>query len=134
MKPLEGLLVLDFAQFLAGPSAALRLADLGARVIKIERPGTGELGRVLEGEHSHGGELGHLRIDTPENVVFGYRVAGIGSRFLADVAAVLHDPATALLRSCNGWFLDWAARVPGLRGAAWSFWSTDPWLINITPR
>ncbi|HTY87294.1 MAG TPA: CaiB/BaiF CoA-transferase family protein [Candidatus Acidoferrum sp.] len=47
MKPLEGLLVLDFAQFLAGPSAALRLADLGARVIKIERPGAGELGRRL---------------------------------------------------------------------------------------
>ncbi|SFS71837.1 CaiB/BaiF CoA-transferase family protein [Paenibacillus sp. BC26] len=47
MKPLEGLLVLDFSQFLAGPSAALRLGDLGARVIKIERPGTGELNRQL---------------------------------------------------------------------------------------
>lgn len=47
MKPLEGLLVLDFSQFLAGPAAALRLADLGARVIKIERPGTGDLCRQL---------------------------------------------------------------------------------------
>jgi crotonobetainyl-CoA:carnitine CoA-transferase CaiB-like acyl-CoA transferase len=47
MKPLEGLLVLDFSQYLAGPSAALRLADLGARVIKIERPGTGDLCRQL---------------------------------------------------------------------------------------
>ncbi|RME76221.1 MAG: CoA transferase [Chloroflexi bacterium] len=47
MKPLDGLLVLDFSQFLAGPSAALRLADLGARVIKIERPGTGDLARQL---------------------------------------------------------------------------------------
>jgi CoA:oxalate CoA-transferase len=47
MKPLEGLLVLDFAQFLAGPSAAMRLADLGARVIKVERPGAGDLGRKL---------------------------------------------------------------------------------------
>lgn len=45
--PLDGLIVLDFSQFLAGPSAALRLADLGATVIKIERPGTGELGRQL---------------------------------------------------------------------------------------
>lgn len=43
MKPLEGLLVLDFSQFLAGPAAALRLADLGARVIKIERPASGDL-------------------------------------------------------------------------------------------
>ena len=47
MKPLEGLLVLDFSQFLAGPSAAMRLADLGARVIKIERPGSGDICRQL---------------------------------------------------------------------------------------
>lgn len=47
MRPLKGLLVLDFSQFLAGPSAALRLADLGAEVIKIERPGTGDLCRQL---------------------------------------------------------------------------------------
>jgi crotonobetainyl-CoA:carnitine CoA-transferase CaiB-like acyl-CoA transferase len=47
MRPLEGLLVLDFAQFLAGPWAATRLADLGARVIKIERPGGGDIGRQL---------------------------------------------------------------------------------------
>jgi len=47
MKPLEGLRVLDFAQFLAGPMAALRLADLGAEVIKVERPGVGDLCRSL---------------------------------------------------------------------------------------
>lgn len=47
MRPLEGLLVLDFAQFLAGPWAATRLADLGARVIKIERPGSGDICRHL---------------------------------------------------------------------------------------
>ena len=47
MRPLEGLLVLDFSQFLAGPSAALRLADLGARVIKVERPDGGDLCRRL---------------------------------------------------------------------------------------
>jgi CoA:oxalate CoA-transferase len=45
--PLTGMLVLDFSQFLAGPVAALRLADLGARVVKIERPNTGEIGRTL---------------------------------------------------------------------------------------
>lgn len=45
--PLNGLIVLDFSQFLAGPAAAMRLADLGARVIKIERPGTGDICRQL---------------------------------------------------------------------------------------
>ena len=47
MKPLEGLLVLEFAQFMAAPTAGLRLADLGARVIKIERPVKGEAGRQI---------------------------------------------------------------------------------------
>lgn len=47
MKPLENIIVLEFCQYMAGPSAGLRLADLGARVIKIERPGSGEGGRQI---------------------------------------------------------------------------------------
>ena len=55
-KPLSGLIVLDFSQFLSGSLATLRLADMGARVIKIERPGTGDLGRTLyiSGSDVHG--------------------------------------------------------------------------------
>jgi crotonobetainyl-CoA:carnitine CoA-transferase CaiB-like acyl-CoA transferase len=45
--PLEGLTVLDMSQFLAGPAATLRLADMGARVIKIERPIVGDLSRQV---------------------------------------------------------------------------------------
>lgn len=45
--PLQGLIVLEFSQYLSGPCAGLRLADLGARVIKIERPGVGDAGRKL---------------------------------------------------------------------------------------
>ena len=47
MRPLDGLLVVELSQFLAGPSAALRLADLGARVVKVERPITGDAARQL---------------------------------------------------------------------------------------
>lgn len=45
--PLAGLRVLDFSQFLAGPVAALRLCDLGAEVIKIERPHGGDSCRAM---------------------------------------------------------------------------------------
>lgn len=45
--PLSGLVVVDMSQFLSGPYCSLRLMDLGARVIKIERPDGGDLSRRL---------------------------------------------------------------------------------------
>ncbi|TPK90388.1 MULTISPECIES: CaiB/BaiF CoA-transferase family protein [unclassified Mesorhizobium] len=45
--PLTGLVVIDMSQFLSGPYCSLRLLDLGARVIKIERPDGGDLSRRL---------------------------------------------------------------------------------------
>ncbi len=47
MNLLQNILVIDFSQFLSGPSASLRLADLGAEVIKIERPDGGDICRHL---------------------------------------------------------------------------------------
>ena len=38
-RPLDGLLVLDFSQYVAGPLATMLLSDLGADVVKVERPG-----------------------------------------------------------------------------------------------
>ena len=55
MKPLAGLKVLELARILAGPWAGQTLADLGAEVVKVERPGAGDDTRgwgppFLEGE------------------------------------------------------------------------------------
>src|SRR5262245_40397920 len=43
MRPLEGCLVLDFSTLLPGPLATLVLAEAGAEVVKIERPGGDEM-------------------------------------------------------------------------------------------
>ena len=45
MRPLEGILVVALEQAVAVPFATRQLADLGARVVKIERPGTGDFAR-----------------------------------------------------------------------------------------
>lgn len=57
MQPLQGITVVSLEQAIAAPYASRQLADLGARVIKLERPGTGDFARGydtrVEGESSH---------------------------------------------------------------------------------
>jgi crotonobetainyl-CoA:carnitine CoA-transferase CaiB-like acyl-CoA transferase len=56
---LSGAVVLDLTQMLSGPYASLLLADLGARVIKIEDPGTGDRIRGM-GPHFNQGESAYF--------------------------------------------------------------------------
>jgi len=57
MHPLEGLTVVSIEQAVAAPFATRQLADLGARVIKVERPGAGDFARdydeTVKGMSSH---------------------------------------------------------------------------------
>jgi crotonobetainyl-CoA:carnitine CoA-transferase CaiB-like acyl-CoA transferase len=59
MGPFEGVRIIDFTQFMAGPLATQLLADLGCEVIKVERSGTGDAARegsaspfTIEGERN----------------------------------------------------------------------------------
>ena len=54
MKPLAGLRVLDFSRVLAGPFATQILAEMGAEVTKVERPGGGDESRSFEPQLPHG--------------------------------------------------------------------------------
>ncbi len=51
--PLQGIKVIDLTRVLAGPFCTMTLADLGAEIIKIEKPGTGDDSRAF-GPHLHG--------------------------------------------------------------------------------
>src|SRR5438874_11178803 len=57
MLPLEGITIVSLEQAVAAPFATRQLADLGARVIKIERPGPGDFARgydeTVKGMASH---------------------------------------------------------------------------------
>ena len=62
--PLEGVRVLDISQVMAGPFACMLLGDLGADVIKIEPPGTGDQTRASMGFKLKGpGSLGFLNMN-----------------------------------------------------------------------
>jgi crotonobetainyl-CoA:carnitine CoA-transferase CaiB-like acyl-CoA transferase len=61
--PLDGIIVLDLTRALAGPHATMMLGDLGARVIKIEQPGTGD-------ESRHWGPPLAAAADDPESTYF----------------------------------------------------------------
>lgn len=57
MRPLDGITVVSLEHAIAAPFATRQLADLGARVIKVERPGTGDFARQYDtrvnGQASH---------------------------------------------------------------------------------
>lgn len=66
-RPLDGIRVLEVGQYIAAPYCAMLLADQGAEVIKIERPGTGDPRRAYDpfyekdGRKASGGFLGYNR-------------------------------------------------------------------------
>ena len=57
MNPLSGIKVIEIGQVLAGPFAGAIFADLGAEVIKVERPGSGDDARLMGRAFRHGDSM-----------------------------------------------------------------------------
>src|ERR1700677_162190 len=58
--PLAGVKVLDLSHIASGPFATMLLGDLGADVIKVERPGLGDGSRQMDISIEAGGESGYF--------------------------------------------------------------------------
>ncbi|NDW43393.1 CaiB/BaiF CoA-transferase family protein [Ruegeria sp. PrR005] len=128
--PLDGTLILDLTHVLAGPYASMTLADLGARVIKVERPGTGDDTRAFppfkDGESAyfaainHGKESIALDLKSPED-------RAIFDRLLARADILLENYRPGVMERLGyGWEALNARHPKLIYGAVSGFGHTGP--------
>ena len=111
--PLDGLLVADFSRVLAGPLAAMLLGDLGADVVKVERPGDGDDTRAWGPPWRAGESTYYLGLNRNKRSV-ALDLADEGDRALA---RRLGERADVLLESFRpGLMADWGLDGDSLRG------------------
>lgn len=85
--PLDGTVVLDFAHMMQGPFAAEMLGDLGADVIKVERPGTGERQRQTGVAFARGQSLAFMAMNRNKRSITVDLKADAGSAIARQLAA-----------------------------------------------
>ena len=117
MRPLEGITVLALEQVIAGPFATRQLAELGARVIKIERPGGGDSARAydrtVKGMSSHFVWVNRSK----ESLTLDVKHAAakeILSRLIARADVFLHNLAPGAVERLGLGFHELRARHPRL--------------------
>ena len=137
MTPLEGIRVIDFSRVLAGPYATQIMAELGAEVVKVERPGTGDESRAFEPRwpdgssayftaHNRGKRSVTLDLSSDEGAAAARRLAlsadvvvenflpGRMARFGLDAATLRAEKPALVYVSCTGFGQDGpAAQRPG---------------------
>ncbi len=87
MRPLEGIRVLDFSRVLAGPMATQILAEYGAEVTKVERPGIGDESRDFEPRFPNGPSAYYTAFNRSKRSIALDLKAPEGRRLAFDLAA-----------------------------------------------
>jgi CoA:oxalate CoA-transferase len=129
--PLAGLLVADFTRVLAGPFATMMLADLGARVVKVERPGSGDDSRSY-GPFLDGRSLYFARVNRGKQSVAldlkapGDRAVARGLVERADVVVENYRPGV-MDRLGLGWAEVSTSRPDLVYCSISGFGHTGPW-------
>lgn len=128
--PLAGLVVLDLTHVLAGPFCATQLIDLGARIIKVERPGNGDDTRAfppfVDGESAYFAALNHGK----QSIALDLKAPAdraIFERLLtrADILLENYRPGT-IERTGYGWDTLHARHPRLIYGAVSGFGHTGP--------
>lgn len=126
--PLSGITVLEVGVFIAGPFATMQLADMGARVIKIETPGTGDSTRAsgpfIEGESSPFMRLNRNK----ESIVLDLKSAAGHEAFvklLGTADVVVENLRPGSLKKMGFGYEDLKDEFPGLIYASASGWGLD---------
>jgi crotonobetainyl-CoA:carnitine CoA-transferase CaiB-like acyl-CoA transferase len=86
LKPLDGLTILDLSRVLACPFASMILAELGARVIKVEQPGSGDETRAFEPQLARDSAYYFACNRSKESITVNLRSAQ-GKKLVRDLAA-----------------------------------------------
>ncbi|GAA4513729.1 CaiB/BaiF CoA transferase family protein [Brevibacterium yomogidense] len=126
--PLSGVTVLEVGVFIAGPYATMQLADMGARVIKIETPGTGDSLRA-SGPFIDGHSSPFIRLNrNKESIVLDLksddgRAALRG--LLADADVFVENLRPGSLKKMGFGYDDLKEEFPGLVYASASGWGQD---------
>ena len=128
--PLSGMVVLDLTHVLAGPFASAQLADFGAHVIKVERPGTGDDTRAfapfIKGESAYFAALNHGK----QSIALDLKSAAdraIFDRLLARADIILENFRPGTMEKLGyGWDMLHARHPALIYGAVSGFGHTGP--------
>jgi crotonobetainyl-CoA:carnitine CoA-transferase CaiB-like acyl-CoA transferase len=134
VPPLAGITVLEVGNLMAAPFAAMQLADLGARVLKVENPAGGEpvraTGPFVAGESSPFARLNRNK----ESVALDLKKSEGHEAFLRLVGAadvVVENLRPGAMRSLRLGYDDLAAVNPGIVYASASGWGQDGPLAEL---